>query len=877
MIVKKIPNKKAGGTKSARVAGVANYIVEPQRENGMEKCIHHEADNFLTDTHEGHVAEMIALAQDAVRSKDPIHHWVLSWRPNERPSVDQVREAVKMFVGHCGLTGHQVIWGLHDDTKNLHVHIAVNRVHPDTLKVIEINKGFQLNAAHQAIAIIEKKQGWKSVENARYQTNDNGELLADSKTKRPAVNKAKDKPLEPTGPAQDMEIQTGQKSAQRIGIENAAPIIAKATSWKDLHAQMAAAGLEYRREGSGAKVYVGDIGVKASDIDRKASFGNLQKRFGPYQPPQEIKPNEYHHHTPQPYPAAIRDTATNGLRKLSECNLAVLKNQGQTRRKGVLHVDACPGGRPVDGLRRVAGRDNSTGLTPQPMRQGQPGWNEYIAIRDAQKATKTHDTIELQKRHGAERAALLAKLKTERTEALSGNWQDKGPQRNALQSLLAPLQAAEKLELSERHRAERKALQAQYKPLPMYRQWKEQPQIVSLHVLPVTERSTATSTVASTLRALTSTVDARKHITYQLAQKDVFRDEGRSIQILDLKSDRGIAAALATAQQKFGQTLELTGSDEFKKNAVAVAVANGLTCKFADPQLDKLREQLQQQKYEAAREAARAERDRAAAAQLEKSKEPAPLHSPSNNPGEAVSLDSGPQTLDPAPEAQPIELELDMKGLVTDRERELVQRIDAAIKANDSAELQSCMDAFGGVRNEAAKALGAVAPQEVNRAAIAHQVKTEQNAAAAKRGDPEPWYVSGIGSKTGACAWDAITAKACAERDTHAGTQRPTGMFKGAEGKAWDERSADLSAKATGWAKAAEGIKRELALTTEQRVTKEAEAVTASNRKNTAQHAKQLERYESLAVAEKRLETALQPHKERERELARENSRGQGL
>ncbi|MDO8344983.1 MAG: relaxase/mobilization nuclease domain-containing protein [Cellvibrio sp.] len=605
MIVKKTRNKKAGSTKAARVAGVANYIVEPQRENGVEKCIHHEAENFLTDTHGGHVAEMIALAQDAVRSKDPIDHWILSWAPNERPTVDQVREAVKMFVGHCGLTGHQVIWGLHDDTKNLHVHIAVNRVHPDTLKVIEINKGFQLNAAHQAVAIIEKKQGWKSVENARFKTDELGHLITDSKTKLPQVFKEADKKKEPTGPARDKEIQTGQKSAQRFGIENAAPIIANATSWKDLHTKMSAAGMQYQRKGSGAVVQVGDALVKASDVSRTASLSSLQKRFGPYKPLQEIKPNEYHHHTKESHPIAFGKEAGNGMRKLSECNLAVLANKGKTRRKGVLHIDARPGGRLVDGLRRTTGRDNSTGLTPQPMRQGQPGWNEYIAIRDAQKAAKTHDTIELQKRHGDERAALLAKLKAERTERFSGDRKGKGDARNALQSITATLQAAEKLELQEQQRDERKALQAKYKPLPIYKVWKDQPQIVGLHVLPVTERSIATSTVASTLRALTSTVDARKHITYQLGKRDVFRDEGRTIAILDLKSDAGIAAALATAQQKFGNVLTLTGSDEFKENAVAVAVVNGLTCKFADPALDALRERLQAEKYQAQRQASR--------------------------------------------------------------------------------------------------------------------------------------------------------------------------------------------------------------------------------------------------------------------------------
>lgn len=678
MIVKKARNHKAGSSKSARVTGVANYIVEPQRDNGLEKCIHHEAENFLTDTHEGHVAEMIALAQDAVRSKDPIDHWVLSWAPNERPSVEQVREAVKLFMGHCGLTGHQVIWGLHDDTQNAHVHIAVNRVHPDTLKVVEINKGFQLNAAHQAIAIIEKKQGWKSVENARYQTNDNGELLTDRKTQRPAVNQAQNRPRQPTSQARDMEVQTGQKSAQRIGIEQAAPIIAQAKSWADLHDKMAAAGMEYRREGSGAKVYVGDVAVKASDVDRKASFGNLQKRFGLYQPAHqaEIK-NDPHGRTrlidnplknpfeQDTHPA--RFGTFNTLLNLPGGDLA--RGESSTQRKstnpGLLQSHESADHRRTAGMRRGGDSDkanrgygnskngrsageetrlqtgNAAGQgskKDQPLNKNQSGWNAYILIREAQKCVKTHETLALQKRHGDERAALLAKLKAQRTDVLQGNWQGKGAGRNAMQSLLATLQAAEKLELSEQHREERKALQARYKPLPMYKQWKEQPQIVGIDILPAIEQRIARDkqlTVAQTLRSLTHTVDTRRHITYQLDRKDVFRDEGRSIQILDLTSSRGMAAALATAQQKFGNVLTLTGSPAFQQNAVAVAVANSLSCRFADPALDQLRERLQGEKYQAERQARQAQRDRAAAAQLEKSREPepvsmVPVHSPSN-------------------------------------------------------------------------------------------------------------------------------------------------------------------------------------------------------------------------------------------------------
>ncbi|NDP64780.1 MAG: hypothetical protein GZ092_19565 [Polaromonas sp.] len=245
----------------------------------------------------------------------------------------------------------------------------------------------------------------------------------------------------------------------------------------------------------------------------------------------------------------------------------------------------------------------ATRRTNQPLRANQPGWNEYIAIRDAQQTAKTHNTVALQKRHEGERAALAQTLKAERSVHFARNWKGEGEERNFLVSFTAMQQAAQKLELSAQHKAERQALQARYKPLPMYKQWKEQPQIVSLHVLPASEQSrvASTSPVATTLRWLTLTVDARQHTTYQLFRKDVFRDEGRTIVILDLNSEAGIAAALAMGQEKFGNVLTLTGPAAFQHNAVAVAVANGLSCRFADPALEVLRERLQAEKYQAER------------------------------------------------------------------------------------------------------------------------------------------------------------------------------------------------------------------------------------------------------------------------------------
>ena len=890
MIAKKVANPKKSATKAERAGGLANYITAPERENGLEKCIHFEAVNFMTKTFAGQKAEMIALSQEAVKSKDPVDHWVLSWRHDEHPTPAQAKEAVETFIEHCGLKDHQYIWGLHDDTKNMHVHIQVNRVHPDTLKVTKINKGFDREASQQAIALIEHAQGWKQEAGARYDIEDGKPVKRDQAAKQ----------LEPSNKAKAMELQTGEKSAQRTGIEAAAPIITSAKSWKELHEQMAAAGMQYERKGSGAIIHVGDVPVKASDISRAASLSAMQKLLGPYQPPREINKNEYHDtsrnftnaNAKKPHTFEIGKDAGYGLRNLSQCTLAHSQKSKQAGRTGVLQLDARPDRRATSGLRRDTGRDDTGGAgrtysnarrfgreggsiaitekITQPIRPWQHGWKEYIAIRDTQKAAKNHDTTELQKRHGTERAALAVKLKAERDAIFSGSWKGKGDARNALQSVLATQQAALKLELSERQKTERKALQAQYKPLPMYKQWKEQPQIVSEAVRPALdqriERERQPLALVEILKSLSHRIDTRGHVTYQSAGRDVFRDEGRTIQVLDLKSDRGIAAAIATAQQKFGPVLTLTGSPEFKQNAVTVAVANGLTCRFADPALDALRDRLQAERYQAERTAAteRAAVERAARAAAA----PAKAMNASFTPPRTQS--------EPSREAEPLPAPEKHEHLNA-TEHALVQRIAAAIQSGDVKELTACHGRLGSVKRQAAQALAAVAPQTVNPVAIEHQVKIEQNEAARRNGQPEPWYMSGIGEKIGACAWDRIAEDKAKESTAHLKTDRPAGIFKKKEAQAWDEKIAALQKDAANWKSAASQMREEIREKTEQRVAKETQATATRNHQNAPEHAKQLGRHASLAQLENRLEASLEPVREKARQRQREPDHGMGM
>ena len=277
MIFKKVKRNK-GKSKEANIRDLVNYITNGENE----KVFYANGIGFSSNNPNVQREEMVSLAAEAPRSWSPVYHYILSFQEGEKPTKQQVDEAVIILMKHMGLKDHQAIYALHQDTDNYHIHIAVNRIHPETCKSVEINKGFDVKAGHQAIALIEHKQGWKSEKNARYTVLDNGKLVERAQ--------AQNRQRQPSQKQRDMENRTGEKSAQRIAIENAATIINQAQSWEELHREMALKGMRYEKTGSGATIFVGDIGVKASSVDRKASFSKLQKRLGEFQSaPRQVK------------------------------------------------------------------------------------------------------------------------------------------------------------------------------------------------------------------------------------------------------------------------------------------------------------------------------------------------------------------------------------------------------------------------------------------------------------------------------------------------------------------------------------------------------------------------------------------------------------
>jgi hypothetical protein len=156
MIVKKVAVARSvpAKSKTLHVRDLCDYIEGRGGGCECEKVEHRGSVNLLNVGHDEQVQEIADLTEVARRSPQPVQHWIFSWPDGEQPTAKQADEVVRIFLDEMGLGRHQGLYALHRDTDNWHLHLAVNRVHPETEKLVTVNGGFDLEVAHRALARI---------------------------------------------------------------------------------------------------------------------------------------------------------------------------------------------------------------------------------------------------------------------------------------------------------------------------------------------------------------------------------------------------------------------------------------------------------------------------------------------------------------------------------------------------------------------------------------------------------------------------------------------------------------------------------------------------------------------------------------------------
>jgi len=154
MIAKRVPRNK-GTSSPARLvrymvaaqgcldprswARTADYILATKSETAQgERVAGFRVTNCGTDD-PAQAAVIIEATQAAnTRSKaDKTYHMVFSFPPGETPPIDVLHAIEDELCAVIGYTDHQRISAVHVDTDHLHVHVAINKVHPTGLQNIE--------------------------------------------------------------------------------------------------------------------------------------------------------------------------------------------------------------------------------------------------------------------------------------------------------------------------------------------------------------------------------------------------------------------------------------------------------------------------------------------------------------------------------------------------------------------------------------------------------------------------------------------------------------------------------------------------------------------------------------------------------------------
>ena len=515
-------------------------------------------------------AEMQAVAALNPRIKDPVYHFLVSLKKGERLPNEAMFDIARHTMKSLGFEGHQYVAAIHADTDNLHVHVAVNRVHPETYKAVYPDRDHYKGA--RAMREIELRYGLGHDKGAFAVFERDGETVIDwaSKDTRNTKEKAPTK-------ARDMEVRGRESLFSYARGEPRAAIVealkSPSLSWGELHRIMGRYGLELRQKGQGFAVYdrsnPEQTPIKASDMHERLSKARLEKQLGPYQAAPEIEqPAQTYNPERKPSRDPLRRAERAELRAQQRRELRELYEQAKkpladeiAKKVQTLKATYALKAKTITEQAQAQRKAIQSGDLPAPMKKA------MLSVLAAETVKQRAELREAMKR---DRAA-IGKVQSYR-EWVADQAEAGHP---AAISALRGYVYADKRKLRQWQQAEQKR-----EGLPGLKapgEADQEPQAFEF----------------KTFKAITYQVNRQTgDVSYQVAGRAAFTDHGRRITFQAENDDAVILAGLKLAQQKYGQRLDVTGSDAFKRQVAAVAARHGLRVTFTDPAIEQHRQQL---------------------------------------------------------------------------------------------------------------------------------------------------------------------------------------------------------------------------------------------------------------------------------------------
>ncbi len=547
-------------------------------------------------------------ARPASRFKgNPVYHVAINWMEGEHPSREQAERACQHVMASLGCADHQAAWAIHRDTDNDHVHLVVNRVHPDRLTVWsppfrkdyfildkcmrELEIEFGDGRANGPFITLDTEQGPEIVRMSRAERRSRG-LLKESTTGAPRLTDAATRAEKGLGAGLSFQSWVADAPARELKavLERPSAGSGAGPTWQDVHAVLARHGVRIETKGSGMVVTarLGDgrvLAAKASQLGRFASKAELEKRLGPFTPADSARalaPPERE----RSYEAALE-------RSLVDVDRDQPRGAGEREAR--------------DRNRRAeqrAERERAREALRATYKE------EQVTARGRRRDERAALTV----RHRAERAELRELIRKERLAARARARKDGIDPRLAL--ALAAKRAAERTEAMQKRQATERAALRVLPPADAWRQWLidraaggDPAAEAALRGMRYRERrkvkrdaleGTDDEALAPrlTVAALTADLDARRHlITYRGSDGAAkFVDFGQRIEMRDREPD-SLEAALRIAAEKYGGRVSIQGSGEFRARAARLATRIGV--RVSDEDLRSIvtdeREQIEQE------------------------------------------------------------------------------------------------------------------------------------------------------------------------------------------------------------------------------------------------------------------------------------------
>jgi hypothetical protein len=511
------------------------------------------------------------------RCKDALCHYELSWPPGERPTQPQWTDCASHTLNALGYRDHQFMVVAHDDKKHFHIHIMVNKVHPETFKAhTPYRNWLTLDAA---MRVLEAKYGWTHTAGPTRWDEESKQAVRASYSERNALRTARQ---ESTGAAAKYEHYHDEESLQTYMRREVAPLVRtlltrQNVAWETLHTFLAKYHLRIEKGESGGYTVLAvdhNIRVKASDVFRNNFAGRVNRQttesaLGPWTPASTSIQHSAPHLAQHRERNAAQREERKSQRRADRSALMDEYNQYRNRQREVCKAFTTDGRECTQYLREVLRQQKKE------IRASALSWPDKKVLLSQAAA---QSVLEVR--------ALKQSIQKRRQEAFPKN----------LRSWVADRAADGDARAAAQLRGWRYADQRNQRRLDA------RLEANAMHIGPPPDHDSSTDwadlaqqrlAAQQKQQALANQIAAPRiwkidrktgDVSYALNGQVSVIDRGRVVTVLN-QDKAAVLFGLEMAIQKYGSRIACTGTVEWKRMVSKVAAQHGISVQFTDPEM----------------------------------------------------------------------------------------------------------------------------------------------------------------------------------------------------------------------------------------------------------------------------------------------------